>query len=233
MCTLEKRGEVFILTLTGSGEHRLNPTLLDAIQSALNQVRAAATSSSVALITTAHGKFFSNGYDLDWAGSDKVRGDLMTSKLRSVVADFITLPCPTIAAVTGHASAAGFILARCHDYVAMRKDRGFVYMSEMDIALVIPAWFHALVKNKVGSATAVRDLMLRADKVTAAAAVEKRIIDLAVVGAEETVEAAVRMGEELVRRKWKGHVYAGNRVGLMWEVLEEIRKLDTSTGSRL
>ncbi|KAL6128257.1 hypothetical protein ACLB2K_071613 [Fragaria x ananassa] len=229
MCTLEKRGEVFILTLTGSGEHRLNPTLLDGIQSALNQVRAAATSSSVALITTAHGKFFSNGYDLDWAGSDKVRGDLMTSKLRSVIADFITLPLRTIAAVTGHASAAGFILARCHDYVVMRKDRGFVYMSEMDIALVIPAWFHALVKNKVGSATAVRDLMLRADKVTA----EKGIIDLAVVGAEETVEVAVRMGEELVRRKWKGHVYAGNRVGLMREVLEEIRKIDTRTGSRL
>ncbi|XP_050385501.1 enoyl-CoA delta isomerase 1, peroxisomal [Argentina anserina] len=233
MCTLEKKGEVFILTLTGPGEHRLNPTLLDAIQSALNQVRAAATSSSVALITTAHGKFFSNGYDLDWAGSDKVRGELMTSKLRSIVADYISLPLPTIAAVTGHACAAGFILARCHDYVVMRKDRGFIYMSEMDIALVIPAWFHALVKNKVGSATAVRDLMLRADKVKAAVAVEKGIIDLAVDGAEETVEAAVRMGEEFARRKWKGHVYAQIRMGLMVEVLEEIRKVHTSIGSRL
>ncbi|XP_024191502.1 enoyl-CoA delta isomerase 1, peroxisomal [Rosa chinensis] len=232
MCTLDKKGEVFILTLTGPGEHRLNPTLLDAIQSALNTVRAAATSSSVALITTAHGKFFSNGYDLDWAGSDKARSELMNSKLRSVVADFISLPLPTIAAVTGHASAAGFILARCHDYVLMRKDRGFVYMSEMDIALVIPAWFQALIKNKVGSAAARRDLMLRADKMTAAAAVEKGIVDSAVNGAEETVEAAVRLGEELVRRKWKGHVYAQIRVDLMSEVLEEIRNHD-STRSRL
>ncbi|PRQ59088.1 putative dodecenoyl-CoA isomerase [Rosa chinensis] len=196
MCTLEKKGDIFILTLTGPGEHRLNPTLLDAIQSALNTVRAAATSSSVALITTAHGKFFSNGFDLDWAGSDKARGELMASKLRSVVADFISLP-------------------------------GFVYMSEMDIALVIPASVHALIKNKVGSAAARRDLMLRADKMTAAVAVEKGIVDSAVNGAEETVEAAVRLGEELVRRKWKGHVYAQIRLGLMSEVLEAMRNHDS------
>lgn len=233
MCTLEKKGEIFILTLTGPGEHRLNPTLLDGIQSALNQVRAAATSSSSALITTAHGKFFSNGYDLDWAGSDQSRGELMTSKLRSLVADFISLPLPTIAAVTGHASAAGFILARCHDYVLMRKDRGFIYMSEMDIALVIPAWFHALIANKVGSPIARRDLMLRADKVKATVAVEKGIIDSAHGSAEETVEAAVRLGEELVRRKWKGHVYAQIRMDLMSEALEEIRNFNTSTRSRL
>lgn len=233
MCTLEKKGEIFILTLTGPGEHRLNPTLLDEIQSALNQVRAAATSSSSALITTAHGKFFSNGYDLDWAGSDQSRSELMNSKLRSLVADFISLPLPTIAAVTGHASAAGFILARCHDFVLMRNDRGFIYMSEMDIALVIPAWFHALIANKVGSPIARRDLMLRADKVKATVAVEKGIIDSAHDSAEETVEAAVRLGDELVKRKWKGHVYAQIRMDLMSEALEEIRNCNTSTRSRL
>ena len=232
MCTLEKKGEIFILTLTGPGEHRLNPTLLDEIQSALNQVRAAATSSSSALITTAHGKFFSNGFDLDWAGSDNSRRELMASKLGSLVTDFISLPLPTIAAVTGHVSAAGFILARCHDYVLMRKDRGFIYMSELDIAIVIPG-FHALIANKVGSPIARRDLMLRADRVTATVAVEKGIIDSAHGSAEETVEAAVRLGEEFVRRKWKGHVYAQNRMNSMSEALEEIRNWNTSTRSRL
>lgn len=66
MCSLEKRGNIFILTLTGDDDHRLNPTLLNAIRSALRRVRSEATASS-ALITTAHGKFFSNGYDLSWA----------------------------------------------------------------------------------------------------------------------------------------------------------------------
>lgn len=75
----------------------------------------------------------------------------MDSLLRSVVADLISLPMPTIAAVSGHASAGGYILALSHDYVLMRSDRGFLYMSELDIKLVIPPWFIAIVKAKIGS----------------------------------------------------------------------------------
>ncbi|PON35559.1 Crotonase superfamily [Trema orientale] len=228
MCTLEKKGCIFILTLTGQGEHRLNPTLIDAIQSALRQVRAEAASSS-ALITTAQGKFFSNGYDLDWAGNSQSRAHLMDSRLRSLVADLISLPLPTVAAVSGHASAAGFILAFSHDYVLMRRDRGFLYMSELDIRLRIPAWFVALIKCKVGSPAARRLLLLTAAKVTAKEAVEKGVIDSAHDSAESTVAAAVELAEKLVERKWNGHVYAQIRMELFSEVLGEIR----STGSKL
>ncbi|KAL5569125.1 hypothetical protein UlMin_025700 [Ulmus minor] len=232
MCTLEKRGSIFILTLIGPGEHRLNPTLLDQIQSALRHVRSEAASSS-ALITTADGKFFSNGYDLDWAQSSQSRSILMDSKLRSVVADLISLPMPTIAAVTGHASAAGFILAFSHDYVLMRKDRGFLYMSELDIQLRIPTWFVALIKCKIGSPEARRSVFLTAAKLTATEAVEKGIIDSAHNSAEETVAAAGRLVEELIRKKWNGDVYAQIRGELFSEVLDEIRKTSTSNGSRL
>ncbi|EEF33927.1 conserved hypothetical protein [Ricinus communis] len=37
ICTLEKRGNIYILTLTGLGEHRLNPDLIYSIRSALAQ----------------------------------------------------------------------------------------------------------------------------------------------------------------------------------------------------
>ncbi|KAI8566408.1 hypothetical protein RHMOL_Rhmol02G0037900 [Rhododendron molle] len=49
-----------------------------------------------------------------------------------VVADFVSLPMPTIAAVTGHAAAAGLMLPLSHDYVLMRGDRGVMYLSELD-----------------------------------------------------------------------------------------------------
>ncbi|KAF2318717.1 hypothetical protein GH714_010272 [Hevea brasiliensis] len=161
MCTLEKRGNIYILTLTGSGEHRLNPTLIDSIRSALRRLHAEPTSPCSALITTAHGKFFSNGFDLAWAQSSQQRLQLMDSKLKSLASDFISLPMPTIAAVTGHASAAGMILALCHDYVLMRKDRGFLYMSEMDIRLVIPEWFMALLKCKIADPDVGEELVKR------------------------------------------------------------------------
>ncbi|XP_022133536.1 enoyl-CoA delta isomerase 1, peroxisomal [Momordica charantia] len=227
MCSLQRRGNVFLLTLTGPGEHRLNPTLIDAIKSSLSQVRSEAESaagnpSSFALITTAEGKFFSNGYDIDWAASSLDREYLMDDKLKSVASDLITLPMPTIAAVSGHASAAGFVLAMSHDYILMRRDRGFLYMSELDIRRVIPSWFMALVKNKIGAPVARRDVVLKAPKLTADKALEMGIIDSAHDSAAETVAAAVRLGEELVARNWDGPIYARNRVELLSEVLNVI-----------
>lgn len=226
MCTLEKHGNIYILTLTGDNEHRLNPTLLDSIATAIHRIRSETTTPS-ALITTAHGKFFSNGYDLAWSQTDPQRNILMSSKLRSLVQDLISLPMPTIAAVTGHASAGGFILAQAHDYVLMRKDRGFMYMSEMDIKLVVPNWFVKLLKCKIGSPAVLRDVVLRAEKVTAETAVAKGIIYSAHDTAAETVKAAVRLGEELVRRNWDGHVYGCNRKVLFADVLAALDSDET------
>ncbi|KAJ8573285.1 hypothetical protein K7X08_009796 [Anisodus acutangulus] len=227
MCTLEKRGNIFLLTLTGTDEHRLHPNLIDSIRAALHTVRSECTSSSSALITTAQGKFFSNGYDLKWALVNKARQELMSKKLRSLVSDLISLPVPTIAAVTGHASAAGFVFALCHDYIVMRKDRGFLYMSELDIGYPIPIWFTALVKCKVGSPGVWREVVLKAAKLTAEMGVERGIVDSAHDGVEETVEAGVKLGEELVRRNWDGKVYAGCRKTLYVELLNKLGSDET------
>lgn len=221
MCTLEKRGNIFILTLTGNDEHRLNPTLIDSIRAAVYRARAEAVGPSV-LITTSHGKFFSNGYDLAWASSDTQRLELMDSKLRSLVSDFINLPMPTIAAVNGHASAAGFIVALSHDYVLMRKDRGFLYMSELDKGMEIPAWFVALLKSKAASPNAWREVVLRAAKLTAKMGMEVGIVDSAHDSPEETVKAAVELAEKLVARRWDGHIYAHSRRTVFSNVLVEL-----------
>ncbi|XP_056168874.1 enoyl-CoA delta isomerase 1, peroxisomal-like [Syzygium oleosum] len=222
LCTLEKRGNLFILTLTGAGEHRLNPNLISTLRSALSRLQSDPSASSSALITTAHGKFFSNGYDLGWAQSSEPRLQLMSSSFRSLVRDLICLPMPTIAAVTGHASAAGMMLALSHDYVVMRRDRGFLYMSEMDIGLVIPNWFMALMRSKIGDPRARREAVMRAAKLTAEDGVRIGVVDSAHDGAEATVVAAAELGEALVARKWDGHVYARNRRVVLREVLEAV-----------
>lgn len=229
MCTLEKRGNLFILTITGGDEHRLNPTLIDCIRDALHRARAECGEPS-ALITTAQGKFFSNGYDLAWAQSDKSRLQLMDSKLRCLVSDLINFPMPTIAAVTGHASAAAFAFAMAHDYILMRKDRGFLYMSELDIGLVIPPWFVTLLKSKAKSPVAWREVVLKAAKLTAEMGVEMGIVSSAHVSAEETVKAAVKLGEALVKRKWDGEVYSENRRMVFAEVLAALRSHETGAG---
>ena len=42
------------------------------------------------------------------------------------------------------AAAAGLILALGHDYV------GFLYMSEVDLAITLPDYFSVLVRSKIG-----------------------------------------------------------------------------------
>lgn len=219
MCTLEKRGNLFILTLIGDDEHRLSPAMIDSLLSALSQAKSQAVRGS-ALVTTSHGRFFSNGFDLAWAqaagsfSAAGVRLHEMVESFRPVVAAFLSLPMPTVAAVSGHAAAAGFLLALSHDYILMRRDRGVLYMSEVDLGMTFPDYFTAMMRSKISSASARRDVLLGGRKVKGDEAVTMGLVDSAHDSAESVVEAAVRLGEQLAQRKWNGEVFAEIRKSL-------------------
>ncbi|KAL5559761.1 hypothetical protein UlMin_035972 [Ulmus minor] len=224
MCTLEKRGNLFFLTLTGDDDHRLGPAVIDSLLSALSQVKSQATRGS-ALITTAQGsKFFSNGLDLAWAraanSNSAALGRLgqMVASFKPIIAELISLPMPTIAALPGHAAAGGFLLAISHDYIVMRSDRGVLYMSEVDLGLPLPDYFSAVLRAKIGSVSARREVMLTGKKIRGEEAVEMGIVDSAHVSAEKALEAAVRLGEQLAQRKWDGEVYAEIRKSMFPEM---------------
>ncbi|KAB1219146.1 Carnitinyl-CoA dehydratase [Morella rubra] len=223
MCTLQKRGNLFFLTLTGDDEHRLSPAVIDSLLSAFSEAKSQAVSGSV-LITTAHGKFFSNGFDLAWAqdagsfSGARERLHHMVDSFRPVAAALLSLPMPTIAAVSGHAAAAGFLLALSHDYFLMRRDRGVLYMSEVDLGLTFPDYFTAMMRSKIGSPSARRDVLHRGMKIKGDEAVRMGIVDSAHDSEEGVVEAAVRLGEHLAQRKWNGEVYAEIRKSLYPEV---------------
>ncbi|KAI3945715.1 hypothetical protein MKW98_022989 [Papaver atlanticum] len=199
MCSLEKSGSIFILTLTGEDdERRLSPTLIESIRIALKQVRSTAKPGSV-LITTAQGKFFSNGFDLEYAAStgSATRSDNrfcgMFGGFKFVIAELLSLPMPTVAAVSGHAAAAGFFLALSHDYVLMRKDKGVLYMSE--------------------------DVLLRRMKIRADKAVEMGIVDFVYgTAGQETKEAAFKLAVKLGSNKWNGEVYADVRICCQFQI---------------
>ncbi|XP_031504452.1 enoyl-CoA delta isomerase 2, peroxisomal-like [Nymphaea colorata] len=220
MCTLEKRGRVWLLTLGGDADHRLSPGVLDSLNSALDRIRAESSSGTAALVVAGTGKFFSYGFDLEWAKSGPFmpRMHLMSDKFRTLVSSLVSLPIPTIAAVTGHAAAAGFMLVLAHDYIVMRRDRGFLYMSELDLGLPFEDFMMALIRAKVPSPAALRDVVLRARKFTASEAADAGIVHMIASDAGETVAEAVRLAEDLAGRNWDGNVYSSIRKAAFPEI---------------
>lgn len=113
---------------------------------------------------------------------------------------------PTIAAVTGHASAAALMLVLSHDFILMRKDRGFLYMSELDIGLNISSAFSALIRRKIRDPRSRREIALKSSKITGEIGVEMGIVDAAFDGAEETVKQAVKLAKDLAGKGWNGEI---------------------------
>jgi len=151
MIDLDLHESVYVLHMR-SGENRFHPAFLDAFDSALDQVEAA---GPVALVTVGDGKFYSNGLDLAWMGgpgSDSA-GELLARVLR-LFGRMLAFPMPTVAAVNGHAFAAGAMLALAHDVRLMRLDRGFVCLPEVDLGLPLHPGMTSLVTARVPAATA-------------------------------------------------------------------------------
>ncbi|XP_078164494.1 enoyl-CoA delta isomerase 1, peroxisomal-like [Carex rostrata] len=231
MCTIEKRGNIYFLTLTGAGEHRLNPSLLSSLRSAISPLLSSSHAPNSALITCAQGKFFSNGFDQSWVRSaPPSQHHGLSDLLRGLISDLLSLPMPTICAITGHAAAAGCALVLAHDYVVMRGDRGFFYMSELDAGLKFVKYFEVLFNEKIPDSQTRRDVLLRSAKLTAQEAVNRRIVDRVADGIEGTVEEATRLALELAATVSTGAKLAEKRKLMLPETW---RHVSTSAGSKL
>ena len=146
MPALTRTDDVFVLDL-GDTENRFHPDWLTEVNAALDEVSAAA--GARALVTAATGKFFSNGLDLDWVGQHPDQFLAYAMSAQEVFARILELPVPTVAALQGHAFAAGGMLALSHDFRVMRADRGFFCLPEVDIHIPFTAGMAALVQSRL------------------------------------------------------------------------------------
>lgn len=151
MPTLSREGNLRVLDL-GDDENRFTIEAIAAINRCLDEIEA--DPSPVALITTASGRFFSNGLDTD-ALADPVLRATYIPVVEHLLARFLTFPVPTIAAINGHAFGGGALLAMAHDFRVMRADRGFFCFPEVDLGMGFTPLMSALVADKVTPQTAV------------------------------------------------------------------------------
>ncbi|HUH67892.1 MAG TPA: enoyl-CoA hydratase-related protein [Mycobacterium sp.] len=152
--TLHYDEKVAVLDL-GDDENRFSPGFLDEVHGHLDEV---VNGGAGGLVTTAGGKFYSNGLDVDWLGAHGDRTQWYVDRVHALLARMLTLPIPTAAAVVGHAFGAGAMLAMAHDFRVMRADRGYFCFPEVDIRIPFTPGMAALIQAKLTPQTAIASM---------------------------------------------------------------------------
>jgi Delta3-Delta2-enoyl-CoA isomerase len=132
----------------GDGMNAFETTFVDELHAALDMV--AASEDARALVTVGGGRHYSDGFDLDFLGS--LEGDAVVSfmgRTLGALARLLTFPLPTVAAINGHAFGVGAMLALAHDRRAMREDRGWFCLPEIDLGMQFSPFMLGLILDRL------------------------------------------------------------------------------------
>ena len=198
---LDRDGEVFILYLGNEGqtdsENRFHPDWMEEVHAKLDEVEA--SEGPAALVTTATGKFYSNGLDTDWLFGNFDRMHWYLDRVHSIFARLLTFPMPTVAAVNGHAFGAGAMTAISNDFRVMRGDRGFFSLPEVKLNMPFTVGMNALVSTRLSNQAAVAT-MTTGDRIAGPDAQALGIVDATADG-DGLVAAAVARAAGLVSNR--------------------------------
>jgi Delta3-Delta2-enoyl-CoA isomerase len=149
--TVDHHDQIAVLNL-GDDENRFSPEFLDQFNAHLDD---AVRQGAQGLVTTATGKFYSNGLDLDWLAAHGDQFQSYVGRVQALLARVLTLPVPTAAALNGHSFGAAAMLAMAHDFRVMRADRGYFCFPEVDIRIPFTPGMAALIQAKLTPQAAV------------------------------------------------------------------------------
>jgi len=187
MTELTQHDGVYVLHL-GDDENRFTLDWIQQTHAHLDEV----VNAPAPLVTTASGKFYSNGLDLEWVLSNSDRMAEYVGPVQELFARVLTLPVPTIAALQGHAFGAGSMLAMAHDWRLMRRDRGFFCFPEVDIKIPFTPGMAALIQAKLTPQAAIL-AMTTGHRFDAAAAVASGVADGSAAEADLLATAVARV----------------------------------------
>jgi len=161
----EHNGIIVTLYLHRHAEKNvINPTMIQLLIEALDVIEShellVNTNNKSLIITglsppapnaTPHGKFFSNGLDLEWMlqSSASETPSMIQNFNSQVLARILTLPYCTVAAINGHCIGAGLFLALACDYRIMRTERGYIQWPEARLGMRLTKGFAELSKAKI------------------------------------------------------------------------------------
>jgi enoyl-CoA hydratase/carnithine racemase len=144
---LEPHDSVALVRLQNGVTNAIGPPLVDALAETLCTVEA----DYRGLLLCGGKKFFSIGLDLPaLLALDRPAMTAFWQRFEQTVLALYTLPLPTAAAIGGHATAGGLILALACDYRFAAAGRKALGLNEVKIGLGVPYLAHLMLKEILG-----------------------------------------------------------------------------------
>ncbi len=208
---IQKVDGVRVLHL-GDGLNQFDAAFVTELDESLAVIEGDADATT--LVTTASGKHFSNGFDLEFLGARSM-DELMTfmDQTSAALARILVFPLPTVAALNGHAFGIGALLALAHDQRVQNQERGWFCLPEIDLRMRFNRFQLALVMGKLSRPTA-HEAVLSGRRYDGATSLTSGIVD-AVSAPDELVSTATaisanRVGKDrAITTTLKGDMYAG------------------------
>jgi enoyl-CoA hydratase/carnithine racemase len=189
---VEQRGAVTVVRMQHE-DNRLHPELLGALEAVLDEVESGEEPG--ALVLTGSGKFFSNGLDLEYMAANPQDAERTLARVHALLGRVLGLEVPTVAAVGGHAFAAGAMLVLACDQAVMRADRGFFCLPEADLGLPFTPGMSGLITARLSPPVA-HEAMVTARRYGGPDALAAGIV-AEVAPADEVLERAVARADAL------------------------------------
>jgi enoyl-CoA hydratase/carnithine racemase len=145
------------------------------------------------LVLTGEGRYFSSGFDLGTFTSFKSEQEIVDwfSYEEAVLYKLFTCKKPVIAAVNGHATAAGMILCMACDYrMAVNSPKIKVGMTEIKIGLALSEAQGEIMRFGLDTDKKFRDVIFNGELMTTAQAVEQGIFDELVEDSNNLIDSA-------------------------------------------
>lgn len=190
--TLSREGQVYVLDL-GDSENRINNDWLTAVESSLDEIDE--SEGPAALVTAATGKFWSNGLDLEWLGQNGDEVPRFVERVHVLYSRLFASGVPTIAAIQGHAFAAGAMFALAHDQRVMRSDRGYFSVPEVNLGIPFTPGMTALLSARLAPKT-LHEAATTGRRYTGEEALAAQIVDQ-LAGEDEVRTKAVELAASL------------------------------------
>jgi enoyl-CoA hydratase len=190
--TTSERDGVTVVMVDRPPANAMNVELLDELGAALDIV---ASALPAALVVAGREGFFSAGADLKAVpgyGPEEQRR--MVEGINRMALSTYALPCPVVAAVTGHAIAGGLVFALCADHRVASVD-GRYGLTEVKVGVPYPQAAIGVVRTEL-TPHAARLLALGNRLEDATECVRLGVFDEA-VPAREVVDRAVAVATEL------------------------------------